>query len=121
MVVKFQNSWDKRRSRKLLEGGRGQVTKTRVPVASDFSIRHTQEAKAIKISQETDSHPGILYSTGPPIKYKGQIKMFMLKRAKQQVISHVPFLKKPIKKVLHENKHRPRTRKTPGTQEAEGI
>lgn len=80
-------------------------------MASDFSIRHTG-SQAIKISQETDSHPGILYSAGPPIKYKGQIKMFMLKRAKQQVISHAPFLKKPIKKVLHENKHRPRTRKT---------
>lgn len=65
-------------------------------MASDFSVRHTG-SQAIKIPQETDSHPGILYSAGPPIKYKGQIKMFTLKRAKQQVISHVPFLKKPIK------------------------
>ena len=80
-------------------------------MASDFSVRHTG-SQAIKIPQETDSHPGILYSAGPPIKYKGQIKMFTLKRAKQQVVSHVPFLKKPIKKVVHKNKHRPRTRKT---------
>ena len=76
--VKFHNS-DK-------EDVSGQVTKTRVTVASDFSVRHAG-SQAIKIPRETDCHPGILYSAGPPIKYKGQIKMFTLKRTKQEITS----------------------------------
>lgn len=44
MVVKFQNSWDKGDLTKLRPWA---SHKTRVPVASDFSIRHTG-SQAIK-------------------------------------------------------------------------